>query len=108
MDEMILHENDSHFNLVVNKESDLAAFGSLCFMFKDVSNGHEKENKDIENTIILCKESKLQAESQYIQCEKELRLKTEEVDILKIELTDIKEILKLLEEIKERYIKIYI
>jgi hypothetical protein len=85
MDEMVLlHENDSHFNLVVNKESDLAAFGSLSYRFKDVSTGHEKENKDIENTIILCKES------QYIHCEKELRLKTEEVEILKVELKDIR------------------
>ena len=94
MEEMVLlHENDSHFNLVVNKESDLAAFGSLSYRFKDVSTGHEKENKDIENTIILCKES------QYIHCEKELRLKTKEVEILKVELKDI---LKLKEGIKER------
>ena len=82
-----------------------------------MSTGHFKENKDIgytetkeNNYIILdiqkdlkkCKESKLQTESQYIQCEKELRLKTEEVEILKVELKDIKEILKLKEEIKER------
>ena len=44
----------------------------------------------------------MQTESQYIQCEKELRLKTAEVEILKVELKDIKEILKLKDEIKER------
>ena len=64
-----------------------------------MSTGHEKQNKDIENAetkennyIHLdskkdskkCKESKLQSESQFIQCEKELRLKNEEVEILKI------------------------
>ena len=36
--------------LVVHKESYLADFGSLSYRFKDVSIGHEKENKDIENT----------------------------------------------------------
>ena len=42
--------NYSYFNLVLNKESYLADFGSLSYRFKDVSTGHEKENKDIQNT----------------------------------------------------------
>ena len=44
----------------------------------------------------------MQTESQYIQCKRALRLKTEQVEISKVELKDIKEILKLKEEIEER------
>ena len=44
----------------------------------------------------------MQTECQYFQCEKELRLKNEEVDNLKVELKDIREILKLKEEIEYR------
>ena len=114
---VLLHENDSHFNLVINKQSDLALFGSLSHRFKDMSTVNEKEIKnngndatqdnkstilDLQKDLKKCKESKLQTEKQYIQCEKELRLKTEEVEILKVELKDIKEILKLKEKIEER------
>ena len=61
-----------------------------------------RQRKTIQKDLKKWKESKLQSESQVIQCEKELRLKHEEVEILKVELKDIKEILKLKEEIKER------
>ena len=36
LDEMVLfHENDNHFNLVVNEKSDLAMQGSLSYRFND-------------------------------------------------------------------------
>ena len=64
---------------------------------KDIENTETKENNyiilDIQKDLKKCKESKLQTESQYIQCKKELSLKTAEVEILKIEPKDIKEIL---------------
>ena len=35
LDDMtLLHENDTHFNLIVNKNSDLAVLGSLSHRFK--------------------------------------------------------------------------
>ena len=49
-DMVLLHENDSHFNLIVSGESDLATLGSLSYRFnmgpmlKDTN--EEKEEKE--------------------------------------------------------------
>ena len=46
-------------------------------------------------------DSKKAIMSEYLKCEKELRVKTEETEKLKTEVKDLKEIIKLSEHIKE-------
>ena len=107
MDELVLfHENDNHYNLVVDKDSDLAVLGSLSYRFNigpvqkdknDVENVYEEKGntKDISKQLKECRESKKRIENQYLKCEEELRNKTEEVEVLKVELKDLREILEL-------------
>ena len=110
---VLFHENDNHFNLVISKDSDLATLGSLSHRFKigpkepmdDEKNEIEIEKEDtkLDNTQIRDLEKELKkiredhgkTKNDYIQCEKELRNKTEEVEILKLEINDLKELLKL-------------
>ena len=121
LDDMVLfHEDDSHFNLVVSKNGDLATLGSLSYRFnvgpmvnstddKDVEAEcdideeieHSTELIDAKNELKKCLQSKNIIENEYFNCEKELRNKTEEVEKLKVELKDLKEILRLKDECKE-------
>ena len=108
--EMILfHEDDCHFNLIISRDSDLATLGSLSHRFKigpkepvvidneekkDSTTGTKEDEskvKDLEKELKKIKEYLRKTQDDYIQCEKELRNKTEEVEILKIEIKDLKE-----------------
>ena len=118
--EMILfHEDDCHFNLIISRDSDLATLGSLSHRFKigpkepedkdkevgknNTNDNKEEESKikDLENELKKTKENLRKIQNNYIQCEKELRKKTEEVEILKVEIKD----LKLLKELKEKTVE---
>ena len=119
MDTMVLlHEKDTHFNLVVSKDSELARFGSLSYranigpmmnvgeeegvsnvekeelevgeVFSSESNA--KEVVDLKKELKLLKDSKIKVELELSKCEGELKAKTEEVEKLKSEIKDINQI----------------
>ena len=115
---VLLHENDSHFNLVISEESDLARFGSLSQRFgqdpveednetyKDVTKEDENKQNDTEfsnlkQELKKCQESKDYIEKEYFKCEKELRMKTEEVEKVKIEVKDLRKIINLKNKLEE-------
>ena len=124
---VLLHENECHFNLVVNKDSDLAMKGSLSCRFNigpllvdcdeddddlkkdtfeketdELTDADERlQNDELKSELKKCQLEKNKVEKQYLSCELELRVKTEELEKMKIELKDIKEILKLKDELKE-------
>ena len=119
-DLVLIHENDNHFNLVVDKDSDLAQCGSLSFRFNvgpiltkeeniETSNKKQEEEKvndeleldKVKEELKKCQKSKSIIEEKYIKCEKELKLKTEEAVKLKLEKKDLQEIVNLLEISKE-------
>ena len=114
LDDMtLLHENDVHFNLVVSRDADLVKHGSLSYRFnigplakeRDTLNevtGNKSELIDVKKELKKCIESKEYIEKEYFDCETELRSKTEEVEKLKVELKDLKQILKLKDDIKEK------
>ena len=96
---VLLHENDCHFNLVVNKESDLATKGSLSIRFNfgpmliddddDEDDNEVVEVKDddyrhnaaeLETELKKCHLENKKLEREYLLCEQELRAKTEELD----------------------------
>ena len=149
-DMILLHEKDSHFNLVVSRNSDLATLGSLSYRFNvgpiieerqkkkketeqvnegnktdevkfntdqekpDESDGITGDNDEVKpekNNIELvelkkelnkCKKSKEFIEREYIKCEKELRMKTEEAEKFKIEIKDLKKMMELRNDIDEK------
>ena len=105
---VLLHEDETHFNLIVSKESDLAKYGSLSNRF-DIGPTEVKERKDepknvdfekslekdldnseIEKEFKKCIERNTMLEREYLLCEKELRKKTEEAEKLKSEVKDLK------------------
>ena len=116
-DMVLLHEEDSHYNLIISKDSDLARLGSLSFRFnvgpmikesEDISevndideNVDENDPIDLKKELKKCREEKKLLQSKYLNCEKELRNKTEEVETLKSELKDLKEIVHLEKLLKE-------
>ena len=102
---VLFHEDDCHFNLVVSKNSDLARLGSLSYRFNvgptdnsddekdsevefdnddEIDCGENQENiKElikVKKELKKCIESKNKIEKEYLDCEKELRNKTEEVE----------------------------
>lgn len=124
IDDLVLfNENNVHFNLVVNKDSDLAQLGSLSYRFnvgpivEDVEKKEEPEVKvqieeqeeeiDYKKELIRMKKelqesqkSQAYIEKEYKQCEKELKLKTEEVIKLNSEIKDLKQIVNLRSDIR--------
>ena len=115
-DMVLLHENDSHFNLIVSEKSDLAVFGSLSYRsnigpINDIDDAEEvktneeekserKESLELENLQQKLKElqSKHQKlESEYKNCVSQLKRKTEDEEKLKIEVKDLKEMVRLME-----------
>ena len=125
-DMVLLHEKDSHFDLIVSKDSDLAKLGSLSYRFnvgplmnqndqtKDCEDepeaADETENlngtkEEMQKLLKICKEEKKKITSEYYKVEKELRMKVEETEKLKIKVKDLKEIMKLEKELKETNIK---
>ena len=102
MDDMVLlHENDSHFNLVISEDSDLAKLGSLSHRENAKSTKDDLSGTNLKKELKQCKDSKKMIETEYLKCEQELRLKTEEVERLKIEIKDLKKIKELEDMIKD-------
>ena len=98
---ILLHEDDVHFNLIISKNNNLAISGNLSSR-KDENILEEKDSvRDIEKELKLCKEGKKKIENEYLRCEKELRQKTEEFEKLKVELDNLKELIKLRKQIEE-------
>ena len=127
-DMVLLHERDTHFNLIVSEDSDLVKLGSLSFRsnigpnieIKDKVQTDDKgkktfaqavinsttEDKDIEIknlklTIQRINEKTSSIEKQYDECEKALRNKTEECEKLKSELNDLKVIMDLEKDLEK-------
>ena len=133
-DMVLLHQNDSHFDLVVSKDSELAKLGSLSYQTNigpmrdskedvEVNSINEKEFdathsdeetddiaetsndakdneiKELRKELKKVNETKKVLESDFTKCELELRNKTEEVEILRIEIRDLKKIVELEEQI---------
>ena len=113
-DMVLLHENDSHFNLIIAGDSDLAKLGSLSYRFnvgpvlietqddkevvltgEDEDASEEIVTSNLKRELKKCREEKKKLQVEYFSCEKELRKKTEEAEMLKSELKDLKEIMKL-------------
>jgi stress-induced morphogen len=108
-DMALLHEDNNHFNLIVNKDSDLALLGSLSFRLNlgslkesrkiDIPQETEPVEKvDFEELAKIkkdwkkCEKDKKLIEQEYFKCENELKIKTEEVEKLKLEIRDLKQI----------------
>ena len=124
-DIVLLHENDTHFNLIIAKDNELAKFGSLSYMtnivplmktneldenkekgrtFVDaVVNGSKvteasKDEIEIERlqTALQKSSDKLKVlEKQYDECEAALKKSIVESERLKSELKDLKLIVKM-------------
>ena len=118
-DMVIIHQNDIHFDLVVDKDSDLATLGSLSFRhnigptIKKSQENKKIENKDGETELEImrkklesCEKSKIALEIQYKECEADLRKMTEEVEKLKIKNNDLIEMIQLEKEVREKHIEI--
>ena len=118
---VLIHENDVHYNLIVPGDSELARLGSLSFRanigpiiriteeeeHKDI-NIHDqddwkksKEIKELQQELKKVKSNFNCLESEYKQCEAKLKNKTEEVEKLKIEIQDLKELSSLEKTLKE-------
>jgi hypothetical protein len=87
-DMVLLHEDESHFNLIVSKDSDLAKYGSLSFRFNvgpTLSDGkggkdileNEEYKKDVNEDVIdeLKKDDQVDLRKELKKC-KEERKKT--------------------------------
>ena len=121
---VLLHERDVHFDLIVSKDSDLAKVGSLSFQsnigpsldridvdkrkktFAEAVKDKTNEDKDIEIKNLKLEIEKINVKTssikkQYDECEKALRKKTEECEILKSELNDLRTIIKLEKELEK-------
>ena len=123
---VLLHQNESHFDLIVSGNCDLAKLGSLSHRFgvvplfeigeetnddEDIGDEEDCEKKDEESLVDVDNLKKKLKQSQernsviereYVLCEKELRKKTEEAEKLKSEIKDLKEILKLKEQLEKQ------
>ena len=128
-DEMVLfHEDDMHFNLIVSEDNDLVTKGSLSYRTNigpfmnnvdkedsiekdlesnDKNNVNEKESMENENKLLRAQLKKLTEkvkvlESDYQNCEEELKDKTELVENLKIQVKSQEEILSLGVNVNEK------
>ena len=120
LDVMVLyHEDDCHFSLVIDKNSELALKGSISSRLSDTriinndeiiekeANQEKNDLKDEDRSEILRLKRELKAsketmenlEKNYTECEKELKSKTEQVEILKVEVKDLRMIIKLRKEL---------
>ena len=133
MNDMVsLHDNDIHFNLVISEDSDLAKYGSLSHRFNICPLGQESDSSEVfcnkvdineeeeesevnevkdsqianlKKELRKCKQAKDDIQKEYFKCEKELRIKTEEVEKMKIEIKDLRKIVKLRNEMKDKNVE---
>ena len=110
IDEMVLlHEEESHFNLIISKNSDLAKLGNISSrIVEEVIEGETGNNKEklvtiqeLQKQLKQCKDSKEKVDIKYLNCERELRLKTEELEQIKIEISNLKQLEELKNQQKE-------
>ena len=90
---VLLHQNDMHFNLIIPGDSDLATLGSLSYRFnigpivnKDIESEENKDKcidkevtgdiEELRKQLKKCKEHNRELETNYVKCEKELRILT--------------------------------
>ena len=116
-DLVLLHEDDIHFNLIISKDSDLVKYGSLskrlnCDENSDDSDGDfekdelelitvKNEVKRYKTELEKTKIMKSKVEKEYQECKAELYRKTEEVEKLKVEVDDLRTIVKLRNELSK-------
>ena len=118
LDVMVLfHENDCHYNLVIKRNSDLALEGNIPTRLSsniidiDDKIDIKREKKEAEivklkKELKECKDSKALMEKKYLECVEELKIKTEEKEILKVEVNDLRMIVKLRDKLDEQQLKI--
>ena len=118
-DLILFHEDECHFDLIINKNHDLATMGSLSYRFnvgpilesnenetfekehvdtpKEVEDlkSQNNEHKMCKDELKKCQELNKRLEGDYYKCENELRNKTEECEKLKTELNLIKQTIEL-------------
>ena len=103
----------SHFNLIISEDSDLAKLGCLSDRFGVGPLGEKKQDSDeseievkgnkpeendlkkIKKELKTCKLRNELIENEYMKCEKVIRSKTEEVEKLKLEIKDLRQIINL-------------
>ena len=111
-----------HFNLVVSKYSELATYGSLSHRLTagsnlgdikeviddvvvtespETDNKSKDELKELKKALQKSNERNKVIEQEYLKCEEELVKKTEEAEMLKSELKDLKQVLKLEKEFEQ-------
>ena len=118
----LYHENDCHFNLIIDKNSELALKGSISSRLdagstskneemikndKHEKKSNEKDDKDneiikLKKELKACKENISTMIKKYNECEEELKSKTEEAEISKIEIKDLRMIIRLKDELDEK------
>ena len=69
---------------------------------KKKKNGEDKKSQNLSKELRDCQTSKKNIENEYFQCEKELRIKTEELEKCKIEIKDLRTIVDLRKQLNER------
>ena len=112
-DLVLLHENDNHFDLVVAESSELIKFGGLSdrnimsqnknddiIKTNEEENNHKKTVQELKAEIKNLEKKNELFKKQYMDCERELKLKTEETERLKTELKDVKLKISLENEIR--------
>ena len=116
LDIMVLfHENDCHFNLVIDNNSDLATQGSIStrlnvVMFENdrkiekegVEDDVKTANQNLKKELKICKQNKKNIETKYEECVKELKIKTEEAEKLRSEINDLRMIINLSEKLEQQ------
>ena len=103
-DLILLHEDDTHFNLIISEDSDLVKCGNLskrldCSAINEGSENNIDENNE-EFLIVKSELKKCKIELE--KCNLELYKKTEEVEKLKLEVKDLREIVKLRDELSQK------
>ena len=94
----LLHEDDCHFNLIISKDHDLVKLGNLSKRLDQsiiLNSDREVDIEDVsDKRLIKDLEEQLKiAKNVYEKCVQELKNKTEEAEILKTEVKDLKEML---------------
>ena len=111
---VLLHEKESHFDLIVSEDSELGTLGSLSYRTnigplinenyieekndiptKQKVTNSETELTETKNEMLRVKERNKYIESEFIKCKEELKNKTKDCEKLKIEVMDLKKVIQL-------------